>query len=809
MNKKILFSFSIIVLLISGFIKDDSLLVQLLEKLNNFTSSYPQEKVHLHLDKPYYAIGEHIWVKGYIVTAEKNEPSALSKVLYIDLIDEENVVKQAIKLPIKDGISSGSILLSDSLAAGNYRIRSYTNYMRNFDSDFFFEKQIVIGDIFNIKNTKETVVSNVVGQLNFFPEGGNLIYGIRSKVGIKAISKDGRGINVSGYIADENNQKIAVFNTEHAGMGALALTPQKGAKYKAYIVDENGKSITFDFPEVVTSGYSLGVNTVSGNDQLSLKIAASEDLLKGQTLHIIGQVNGIVYYSSSIKLSNSLVTASIPKKLFPTGILQFTIITNDQVPVAERLVFINHNDQLKININPEKAQVAIQSKANFDLMVTDQNDNPIDGNFSVSVTDLDKVPFNEDDETTILSNLLLSSDLKGFIEQPNYYFNNINADKERQLDNLLLTQGWTRFVWKELLKDTEPKLTYHVEQSLEITGTITSLQNKPLANVKVVLISTTPGFNFVIDTVSNANGKFVFDRLDFPDTATFLVRAKDDKLANSVKIGINKLPKVRPATYLGNSININSYLESTKKLYNEQTKYNVVDGSIRLREVRISAQKVMQKPKVSAYSNNPNGRYDHLITKDKLKTVTNLFDAFYNMPGVNVMGKNIVRSSVRAVSIMNKEGKPSPMAIFLDGMRYGESLDKIFPGDVESIEIITSIQNTVAYGPEGYWGVILITTKRVDEEENIPTTNIAKIQKNGYALVKEFYMPNYDNPKINKEILDLRSTIYWNPNINTAVNGKGNFNFFTASTPGKYRIVVEGMDIYGNLGRKIYTYTVQ
>jgi hypothetical protein len=809
MNKKIILSLSILTIFIVGFIKEDSILQQFIDRLTKFTTEFPQEKVHLHLDKPYYAIGEQIWLKGYIVTAEKNEPSALSKVLYVDLIDEANVIRQAIRLPINNGRANGHILLSDTLKAGVYRIRSYTNYMRNFDANFFFEKQLNIGDIFNIENAKQVPELKTVAQLDFFPEGGNLIGGIRSKVGIKATTKDGKGVNVSGFITDETNSKVALFTTEHAGMGAFAINPQLGKKYKAYIVNEDGKQQEFNFPEALTSGYTLAINTLTGDDNLIIKIAASADLVKGQMINIIGQSNGKVYYSSSTKVTGGILTATISKKTFPTGIVQFTAITDDKTPVAERLVFINHNDQLKININPENNSSPLRSKANFGLMVTDYNNNPIDGNFSISVTDIGKVPFNENEETTILSNLLLTADLKGFIEQPNYYFTETNQGREQHLDHLLLTQGWTRFVWKDLLKNAPTAVNYRVEESLEISGKITSLENKPLPNVKVILLSTTPGFNLLIDTVSNSEGKFIFDKLDFPDTVTFLVRAKDDKLANSVRISLNNLPKPKPSHYLPSSINIQSYLESTKLLYEEQSKYNVIDGSIRLREVKITGQKAqIEKTKASPFSANK-AKADYVITKDKLKSVTNLFDAFYSFPGIYVRGSDIVRSSVRTVSITAKDGKPKPMAIFLDGQRYRMGINDIPPTTVESIEILTSLSNTTIYGDDGYWGVIVITTKRLDPGEETVTTNILKVNKNGYALVKEFYMPNYDDPKVNRKIQDLRSTIYWAPNINTAANGRGNFSFFTASTQGKYRIVIEGMDNYGDIGRKTFIYTVQ
>ncbi|RZL12166.1 MAG: hypothetical protein EOO96_32430 [Pedobacter sp.] len=237
-----------------GFIIDDSSLLEITTKLKKFTLDYPQEKVHIQTDKPYYIAGEEIWLKAYVITASENRPTELSKILYVDLINEANEITKKITLAIDSGKAFGQITLPDSINSGNYRLRAYTNYMRNFDDDFFFEKFVAITNIAEQNKAKLAMKEGL--DVQFFPEGGNLTYGARSKIGIKAVNQLGKGVNISGYVIDENQEKVAVFSAEHAGIGSFALNPIKGKKYTAIIDKLVGGKAKFDLPKNMTPKFS-------------------------------------------------------------------------------------------------------------------------------------------------------------------------------------------------------------------------------------------------------------------------------------------------------------------------------------------------------------------------------------------------------------------------------------------------------------------------------------------------------------------------------------------------------------------------
>lgn len=788
-------------------VKAEDPLEKLLKKIAKLTTTYPQEKIHIHTDKPYYAIGETVWLKGYVVIAEKNEPSTLSGTMHVELIDAKNKVKKKISLPVNAGLASGNINLVDSLPSGLYRLRAYTNYMRNFDERFFFEKTLTIGNVAEAKKPEIIKTTNFDFSLQFFPEGGKLLTNIRTKVGIKATSSNGMGTNLSGYILDSKKEKVAVFTTEYAGMGAFAFTPQQNENYTAVVTLQTGQTKNFDVPQATLSGRNIAINTT--NESINVRVSNTTDLIDSKELYIVAQCNGVVYSSFIIKAENANTTASIPIKTFPTGIIQFTLLDPNLTPIAERLVFVNHQDALKIDIKNLSPNATTRRKTELSFSINDSNENPIDGNFSVSVTDLNKAPIIEDEETTIISNLLLTADLKGYIERPNYYFNNINIDKVRQLDNLMLTQGWRRFVWKDIIEEKLPVISFKAEKNLSLSGIVTfENSDKPVTNAKIILLSTSKDYTFILDTVADINGRFAFDKLELPDSITFVLQAKTANENDNVKIKLDGSPKVFPTTINSYSLDFDTYLEETRKRFTELKKYNMLDGAIQLKQVYIHAKKSPIPVNKIRNSKNLAGQADYIITKEKFRYETALTQSLLSVPGIMFYDGKFVRTSARTVSVTSE--KPKPMLFFLDGAVISQ--DKILnipPSTVEGIEVLTSNYNLTIYGEQGYWGVVLITTKMYEPNEELSALNKLKVTNYGFGPTKEFYVPNYDDPKVNKQMEDLRSTIYWNSNVSSDIRGKANVSFFNAGTPGLYNVVIEGMDNFGNLGRKVYTYEVK
>lgn len=903
MKKYLILLFSIITSAIAfGFIRQDDPIKKILLQIEKYRSQYPQEKVHLHTDKPYYAIGDNIWFKAYVVNAEKNELSNLSKILYVELINEKDSIKQSLALPMEMGLTWGDFALSDSLKEGNYRIRAYTNWMRNFDDDYFFDKTISIGNsisntvltqvdysyskdpkgqkvtanlnfsdmsgvplsnkevtydvlldfrsilkgkgltdangtlqvnfvnnqpyilksgriLTNIRLNEKTIASKSFlvkttsneTDVQFFPEGGDLIEGITSKIGFKALRSDGLGLPISGYIADQNQNRIIDFKSEFAGMGSFKLKPLPNNIYTAHITFEDGSEKAIPLPKVRTKGYVLSADNSDPTD-LKIKIYCNELQQPDSELKLVAQSNGQVLFVSKNKMTSLVFSAAIPKSRFPTGILQLTLFSPENEPVAERLVFINHSDYLNINLSSEKPEYQQREKVKLSLDVKDLKGNPTMGSFSVSVIDESKVPFDEENETTIISNLLLSSDLKGFIEKPNYYFTDVNADKIRQLDNLLLTQGWRRFEWRNILSNNFPSLAYEAEKSMQVSGEVRSMSGKPIIGGRVTLFSSS-GTQFLIDTLTDRNGRFRFDNLYFNDSTKFIVQARNEKDKKNVEILLDRIPpqlvtknKNEPMVEVNVNKSISGYLKNSREQYDDLRKNGLISRNIMLDEIKVVEKKVEVK---NSSNLNGAGRADAIIKADQLQNCFSITQCIQGrFAGIMVINDIVYATRNMASSFSG----PIPMQVVIDGSFVEpEFLSSINPNDVETIEILKSISNTAIYGMRGGGGVLIVNTKRGEFNRDYRNyaPGIMGYNPKGFYKGREFYSPNYDDPSVNTKVADLRSTIFWKANVVTDTTGKASVEFFNADGKGKYKAIVEGINIDGTIGRHIFRYIVK
>ena len=888
--------------LVFGFVVDDEPVKKILDQLEKYRSEYPQEKVHIHLDKPYYAIGDNIWFKAYVVTAEKNQLSNLSKILYVELINEKDSVKQSVMLNLKAGLASGDFRLTDSLREGNYRIRAFTTWMRNFGNEYYFDKTISIGnsvsnniyteakytftqvgannhrvvadikytylddvpvskkevnydiqlnfrsvakgkgftdDNGNLKITftnnqpfilktgkiyttiklNESSVSKIIPikatsnnvDVKFFPESGDMVAGLRTKVAFKAIGNDGLSVPISGFIADNGEGKVADFKTEHAGMGTFSILPEPGKTYTAHVKFDDGSEKSYPLPRVLPQGYLLSINNLNA-DKLIIKVQASESVMADSEITLVAQANGSAIYVSKSKFNSRTLTAEIPKSRFPTGIVQFTLFSQDNDPLAERLVFVNSADELNLAIKSDKAVYAKREKVKIAVEVKDQTGKPVIGSFSMAVTDESKAPFDEDKETSILSNLLLTSDLKGYVEQPNYYFSNINLDKIKQLDNLMLTQGWRRFAWKNILANNFTNLSFQPETTVQISGSVRSINDKPVIGGKVTLISSA-GDVFMLDTLTDGNGRFNFPNLYFNDSTKFVIQARNAKGKKNVSIELDRMAAqlvTKNKNEAEIEVNVNKTLDVYLKNSRNQFDYLVKNGFAN-RSIMLAEVKIVEKKKLAKNSSNLNGagNADYVVTSDQLKYCLRLTQCLQSLvPGVIV--QNGIAYSTR--SMYSSFSGLVPMQLIIDGMYVDPTfLDNVNPVDIDAIEVLKSGGNTAIYGIRGGGGVLIITTKRGERNLNYSryATGIANYNPKGYYKAREFYSPNYANPNEKPGLKDLRTTIYWNPNVVTDLLGKASVEFYNADGPGSYRAIIEGLNAEGKLGRSIYRYTVK
>ncbi|MDB5123821.1 MAG: hypothetical protein JWP94_1950 [Mucilaginibacter sp.] len=789
---------------------------EIVTKLKTFSYNHIAEKAYLHFDKPYYATGDTIYFKAYVTLGEKHEPSNLSGVLHVDLINIKNKIDQSIKLRLQDGIAWGDFTLPDSLPAGNYRVRAYTQWMQNEGEDAFFYQTIPIASITNNKIPESIVrhpaqIPNKKADVQFFPEGGSLTTGIRSKVAFKAIGNNGLGIDVKGTITDNENKEIMAFTSEHLGMGYFYLTPQEGKIYKAKLTFADGTQNTIDLPKPEAKGIVLTINNDSipkaSVTIIANKVYYAENKDKDHTLLIY---SGGIATTVPCKLDSTMITMDILKRRLHTGIATVTLFSPAGEPLCERLLFIQNYDQLNLDVNADKMVYTKRQKVNIQLNIKDRAGNFSAGHFSVSVTDESKVSVSENNENTILTSLLLTSDVKGYVEQPNYYFIDTGEAARKNLDLVMLTHGYRRFEWRKVLNSEYPLIAYQPEKGLEISGQVKNLFGKPIAKGTITLLPSKGGP--LVSSIADDKGLFHFSNLVFYDTTRFVLSAVNARGKNSTKL-IYFADKPEPFIMLNQqyytqniqTTALSAYIDNTKKERNEWINYGRGKG-IMLKEVKIRDVKLDDKYKTQSLAGA--GHADQVLHSEDIKYGALLSTALNG----------------RLHSIMFNGGFPfltignsGPMSVYVDGTRldmdpktnpYG--IDQLNPVDIETIEVLKYASSSI-YGMDGGSGVLVITTKQGGGRniKDIASIGILPVAPVGFYKAREFYSPKYENPDLYARRIDLRSTIYWQPEVQTDRNGSASFDYYSADGTGTYKMVVEGIDEKGNLGRRVYRYKVK
>ncbi|SDJ28690.1 hypothetical protein SAMN04487898_102173 [Pedobacter sp. ok626] len=884
--------------------QDSVVLDNILKKTKKVNDERPVEKVYLHFDKPYYSVADTMWFKAYL-TMEQNLPSLLSKIVYVDVINNKDSLIQTIKLPVVGGVAAGYIPLSPgTYQQGNYYVKAYTMWMLNFSDDYFFSKTIPIGEaiekqintllsykttetdktqvidaVIQFKNRDNQIQANKIvnwrvlsnydvvakgkgttdqsgflrikidprksdkikiGELitdinitekgvvtstfklkpttaaaydlQFFPEGGELIAGIASRIGFKAINGNGSGIELKGSVVDNSGTKLSDFSSTHLGMGSFYINAEAGKTYKANVTFSDGTTKSFDLPKTLESGIVAQVNNT---DSLlfNLKIVANDayfEANKNKNLFIVATNGTVVYYAAKTKLNSQVTAAKIPKDKFPAGIVQITLFSETGEPVSERLAFNYQPHGIKLSLKTDLATYKPRQKVK--LAVTAKNGAQFaDGNFSIAVTDEQKVPVDENSEITILSSLLLTSELKGYIEKPNYYFNKTNAKKLADLDVLMLTQGFRRYAYKEILAGKFPPITFLPEQSMALTGTLRDRTGMPVRKGNLRL--TVPGTRIGVETITSPSGIFAFQNLNFPDSSEVVISAKYNPNGNNLMVLLDGQPAPQigknpyPAQEVTNiDSTLSAYLNNSKRQYSYLRQ---------LKEVKIEGAKA-KRPSHADYPalSGLSSISGTLIEGDRFKDCNMLTMCLQTMATGLIFYENNFY-----VNRDYQQGSRVPVQIFLNGMPIDYfGLASVQSSEVENVEVFTKDELGTVNRMYNTNGVLVINTKKAPKgtkmsmeefKKLIPDPSVLKIRPKGYSKQREFYSPKYVNAAATYNFNDLRSTIYWNPKVMTTADGGLSLEYYNADGKGTYKAVIEGVDKNGNVGRFVYRYTVK
>ena len=501
----------------------DSLLLQRQENFERFSRMFPMERVYVHFDNTSYYKGENIWYKAYVVRDDNLHHTNLSRILYVELLNPIGYPVETQKLAIENGQAHGSFMLKDTLNAGFYEIRAYTTWMLNFTTGdehgwhrmHTKEAQRQWGDrvqrymqgnagvfsrVFPIYEkvdsgkysqrrmprlpkataTMATPIKDKM-KIDFYPEGGNLVRGVPTRIAFQAHNAEGRTLNVAGALY-RRGDSIGYFKTDYAGRGVFAVTPDSldaeeitnGLELR---LTYQGHDYRFDLPRPKKRGYSLSV--FPAGDQLKI-ITSRNERTEGLQLGLSITSRGRTYYYNAIDMTTDKRTiALVDKRSLQTGVNVVTLFTDKGKILAQRLVFVNNHDmagyRLKPAINPtnKKEGLSPYQKVALDYQLTDTAGRPVHKafDFSIAVTDGDTREETYDD-ANILSYLLLASEVKGFIPHPAYYFEADDNEHQTALDMLLMVQGWTRYDYEQMMSDSQFEPMLDIERGLTFAGRV-------------------------------------------------------------------------------------------------------------------------------------------------------------------------------------------------------------------------------------------------------------------------------------------------------------------------------------------------
>lgn len=400
---------------------------------------FPSELIYLQISKGIYETGEDLWFKAYQLNAQSFGLSDQSKTLYLQMINSNDSIVWQEKYPVENGMAFGHVYVSEKLAEGDYFLEAYTRHsFHNDTTGIISSRKIrVVKNIAHDNQQLENIEKDRL-QFDLFPEGGNLVSGLPSRVAFKATNGKGYPVAVKGVLYQGDTLLIR-FESRHDGMGAFFFTPDLEKKYRIEL--DNGTK--YSLPEIHPQGMTL---CLFKQDKKHLEFFISQaEGSPAQEICLLGQIRGMICCVAKGMLKDRL-KIKMPLNEFPyQGIVEFTLFNGNMQPVAERLVYVNPEKKMRIKIEPDKKTYAIREKATLKIKVTDENGRPLKTNLGISV--FDKAYNNPADPVSILTHCYLSSQIRGKIHNPFYYFDDKNKDRMSAMDLLLLTQGWRRYVW--------------------------------------------------------------------------------------------------------------------------------------------------------------------------------------------------------------------------------------------------------------------------------------------------------------------------------------------------------------------------
>lgn len=769
--------------------------------LNIYDEQFPKEKVHIHFDRTMYNSGETIFYKLYVLSGL--EWTSLSKNVYVVWYDNNgNYLKQT-AAPLFQSSAKGSFEVPANYKGNFIRVKAFTRWMLNDDSVFLYEKNISINDGF-IPKAKIDIAAKT--RVDIFPEGGVLVNGLASKVAFKATNNTGVPVFIKGLVVNEKNIVIDTLKVAHDGMGTFQLKPIAGEKYHLNWTDENAqKGITALLP---ANKEGVILKITMDNEKAYAQVERTIDVPQNfRYMRLLVHQNQRLIYKVDFKGEERLMQkVGLPIDELPTGVIQFSLFTEDWLPIAERIVLVNNrlhefNAQVSVNI----ANMSKRSKNVIEIMVKDTSV----ANMSISITDASIVV---PEDQTIYSDFLLSNDIRGKVFRPAYYFSSDADSVAAHLDLVMLTNGWRKFDWDKIKAGILPVQTYPKETDLmKVKGKIyanasTKFPEDLLLNLVIIGKDSTKKMKFI--PVSK-DGSFEDKTLYYYDTSRiyygFNAKSKFNN-TTTVLFENGLLKQDFNKIQLDASSFFHNWSDSTARtklnfILLEQEKQKKLLASMTLKEVVVKSKtkspiQILDEKYATGFFSNASGTSFDLTTDGSAYV------------GIDVL--TYLQAKVAGLNISTTGAQPSATwrgsntEFFVNEFSTPlESVQTISISDIAYIKALRPPFFGASGGGSG--GAIAIYTKNGSSNRgsNISSKGLENAVLGGYSVFKEFFNPDYEKPTENFEA-DNRTTLYWSPYVLTNKrNSRVRVEFYNNDSSKKLQIVLEGINANGKLARVV------
>ena len=765
----------------------------ILKQFASFNKRNIQEKLFVHTDKEFYLAGEIVWYKIYYMDGTNHRPLDMSKLAYVEILDNNNKPVMQGKNALKNSSGKGSFYLPSSINSGNFKLRAYTNWMKNFDAGYYFEKNICIINSLKPLNLPAAIQVNRY-EIQFFPEGGNLVSNLENRIAFKVADQYGTGAACSGVLINEKNDTLIHFQPLKFGMGNFVFTPSADHTYKAVITLADGKTITGELPLLNPSGYVMRTDEDNNGNVRITVVTNITDRTNGAEIFLLAHTRQTIRYSGKKSFLNGTASFMLRKDMLGEGVSQITVFNKELQPVCERLVFKTPVNSLKLNIGSSAASFTSRNKV--DLNVSSSfTGKPVQANMSLAVYEVDSL--SSASVLNMENYLLLSSDIRGTIETPAYYFS-ADTDVKAATENLMMTQGWRRFTWSQPLRKTPLTYDFPPEYDGHIVSATITYTNKqvPAAGVKSYL--SVPGNKTQFyASLTNQDGIAYYDIRDYYGKNEVVVQTEvlaDSNYRIDITDPFSEKYSLRPLK----SFNIDA---SQKNI--------ILNHSLSMQTLNAYLSDSLTRFDLPVIDTVPfYGKYTKRYLLDDYVRFTTMEEVLREY--VPEIGLKRTAGQLRLrISDWDQlkylDGDP---LILLDGVPVTHKQILAYdPMKVRKLEVVT---NRYITGKFVFDGIASFNSYAGDMPEFVLDSRTALLDYEGLQLEREFYSPVYEteNQRLSR-MPDFRNVLSWQPDVKTNSSGQTTLNFYTSDRKGKFIAVLYGLDESGNAGTQLFNFEVK